>query len=73
MYVEFQRSNVGGCTSLIPNARPGKFPNHRWSANYIKTSDTGLFEIVLVSYTNLTQWQKAISAMSTIKLDKERV
>jgi hypothetical protein len=57
----------------VTNARPGKFPNHHWSTNYIKTPDTGLFEIMLVSYTNLTQWQKAVSAMSTIKSDKERV
>jgi hypothetical protein len=55
----------------MTNARPGKFPNHCWSANYIKTPDTGFCEIVLVSYTNLTQWQKAISARSTMKSDKE--
>jgi len=41
MPVEFNRIKVGGCTSLIQQAlkgaRPGNFPNHRWSAYYIKT------------------------------------
>jgi hypothetical protein len=77
MQVEFQRSNIGDCTFLIQQvvtkARPGKFPNHHWSANYIKTTDTGVCEVVLVLYTNLTQWQKTVSARSTMKSDKERV
>jgi len=41
MPVELHGIKVGGCTSLIQQAlkgaRPGNFPNHRWSAYYIKT------------------------------------
>jgi len=48
MPVEFHRIEVGCCTSLIQqvltSTRPGNFPNHCWSAYYIKTPLKGICE-----------------------------
>jgi len=70
MPVEFQRIKVRGCSTLIQQDL-GIFQTIV-SILYQNTWHRNLWNKVLVSYTNLTQWQKALSARSTKRLNKKK-
>jgi hypothetical protein len=78
MPVEFQRIKVGVCTSLIQQG-PDQCKNWEFSKPSLvgilcqNTLHRTLWNKVLVSCTNLTQWQKAVSAMRSKKIWTRRV